>query len=341
VNQVYQDIAQQPRAIRDLIAFYTASTGAARLASLPARGALLLTGMGASFHAAQAIAAYFCSLHVPAVAVEATDLLYYGRALLHEHATLIFVSQSGASAEVAALLEALPAGHTLLAVTNDPQSTLARHAQVVLPILAGVERGVATKTYLNSLATLWLIARRWCGVWSGDEAQLLLQVADACEQLLADADQIVEHWLGALGDAELIVFAGHGPHAATARQAAMMLAERARVAAIGTGAGAFRHGLIELAQPGVGVVIFAAPGPASDSAHALAAELGEYGARVLLVENGRTRGVGAPDDSTAPVDEFLSPILQVIPAQLFADALARRIGVAPGFRHISKVVTRL
>src|SRR5262249_42926292 len=152
---------------------------------------------------------------VPAVAVEATDLLYYGRALLREHAALIFVSQSGASAEVAALMKELPAGQTLLAVTNDSESRLARHAQVVLPILAGGEGGVATKAYLNPLARPGLIARRWCGVWSGDEPQMLLQVADASEQLLADAGQIAERWLEALGDADLIVFAGHGPHAAT------------------------------------------------------------------------------------------------------------------------------
>ena len=48
---------------------------------------------------------------------------------------------------------------------------------------------------------------------------------------------------------ERLVFAGHGPHVSTARQAAMMLAERARVAAIGMGVGALRHGPIEIAQP--------------------------------------------------------------------------------------------
>lgn len=340
VNRLYQDIAQQPRAIRDLIAFYTADIGAAQLASLPSRGPLLLTGMGASFHAAQAIIPSFTSLNIPAVAIEATELLYYNRALLHERAALVFVSQSGASAEVAAILAELPAGHTLLAVTNDTQSLLARHAQVVLPIVAGVESGVATKTYLNSLAVLWLLARRWGGAWSGDELQTLSQIADAIELLLADADQIAARWLETLGDVQRIVFVGHGPHAATARQSAMILAERARVAAIGTSAGAFRHGPIEIAQPGVGVVIFAAPGRSSDSARALAAELHEYGARTLLVENGRTRGLGEPAEP-ATVDELLSPLLDVIPAQLFADALATRLGIAPEFRYISKVTTRL
>jgi hypothetical protein len=40
-------------------------------------------------------------------------------------------------------------------------------------------------------------------------------------------------------------------------------------------------------------------------------------------------------------DEMLGVFLDVIPAQLFAEAMARHLGIAPGFRHISKVVQRL
>jgi glucosamine--fructose-6-phosphate aminotransferase (isomerizing) len=137
------------------------------------------------------------------------------------------------------------------------------------------------------------------------------------------------------------VFLGHGPHAATARQAAMILAERARVAALGTSVGAFRHGPIEVAQPGVGVVMFAGAGPAATSASALAAELREHGARVLLVDHGRTRGLDEPAGTPPEFDEYLAPILDIIPAQLFADALACERGIEPKFRYIGKVVTRL
>src|SRR6185295_8457089 len=62
---------------------------------LPAEQAPILTGMGASFHAALAMVPYFHSLNVPAVAVEATDLFYYSRALFQERRPLVFISQSG------------------------------------------------------------------------------------------------------------------------------------------------------------------------------------------------------------------------------------------------------
>ncbi len=338
---MHDDIAHQSAALRAMIGYYNGSEGAALLESLPIGRAPILTGMGASYHAALAIVPYFHSLGIPALAVEATDLLFYDQVLLQDRRPLIFISQSGASAEVAAIAEVLPAGVMLLAVTNDAESLLAQRAQLVLPTLAGKESGVATKTYLNCLAVLWLLARRWGNVLQGDEAATLERVAAEIERLVADADATATHWLGALGVVNHLVFAGHGPHVATARQAAMMLAERARVAAIGMGVGALRHGPIEIAQADVGVVIFASPGRSSDSALALAGELAGYGAQVLIVEHGRTRSLDVAPDPVLGIDEFLAPLLDVIPAQIFADALARKLGVEPGFRYIGKVVTRL
>ncbi len=338
---MHDDIAQQPAALRAVTSYYQSGEGAARLAAAPIGRAPILTGMGASYHAALAIVPYFHSLGIPALAVEAIDLLYYNQALLQDGRPLIFISQSGKSAEVAAVAEVLPAGAALLAVTNDAESLLARRAQLVLPTLAGKESGVATKTYLNCLAVLWLLARRWGGVLDGAEGSTLELVAAESERLVADAAATAARWLDALGAAERLVFTGHGPHVSTARQAAMMLAERARVAAIGMGVGALRHGPIEIAQPDLGAVIFASPGRSSDSAIALARELASYGARVLIVEHGRTRNLDAASDTALASDEFLAPLLDVIPAQIFADALARKLGVGPGFRYIGKVVTRL
>jgi glucosamine 6-phosphate synthetase-like amidotransferase/phosphosugar isomerase protein len=62
---------------------------------------------------------------------------------------------------------------------------------------------------------------------------------------------------------------------------------------------------------------------------------------VLLIENGRLHSLAETLSPAPPVDEFLSPILDVIPIQLYTDELARRRGIEPGFRYISKVVQRL
>ena len=73
----------------------------------------------------------------------------------------------------------------------------------------------------------------------------------------------------------------------------------------------------------------------------LAQELERYGASVLLVEHGHTRRPAdlAPSDHAVEMD--LAPIVDIVPVQIFVEALARARGPAPGFRHIEKVVTRL
>ncbi len=87
--------------------------------------------------------------------------------------------------------------------------------------------------------------------------------------------------------------------------------------------------------------MFAAPGGTYDSACELAQELNGYGANVILVENGRMHPFNARCQTHASVDEYLSPILDVIPVQFFAEALQRALGLEAGFRYISKVVRRL
>jgi glucosamine--fructose-6-phosphate aminotransferase (isomerizing) len=341
MNSFYNEILQQPYTLRKLAEFYSQSQGITRLSTPSTPFVPILAGMGASFHAGWVATLYLHSLGLQAFAVETTDLLYYAASLLSKETCLVFVSQSGASGEVEPILRTLPHGLKLLAVTNRPESPLARHAQIVLPLLVNAETTVATQTYLNSLATLWLLGRTWAGIFDGSEANVLKAVADHVESLLETASASSARWLETLGHSKTLLFIGHGPHAATARQAAMNVSEWAKVPALSTSVGAFRHGFIEIAQPGLGVVIFAPPGRTHQSACALANELHDYGTRVLIVENGRTRSVDAAAYQGCEVEEFLSPILDIIPAQLFAHALAAQMNVAAGFRHISKVVTQL
>jgi fructoselysine-6-P-deglycase FrlB-like protein len=89
------------------------------------------------------------------------------------------------------------------------------------------------------------------------------------------------------------------------------------------------------------MVVFASPGRSLSNSLALAEELHGYGVRVLLVQNGCTRELDEQEIQPIVWDEFLSPILDVIPTQLYAEALARYLGQRSGFRYLSKVATKL
>jgi glutamine---fructose-6-phosphate transaminase (isomerizing) len=333
-----QEIMGQPEALRRLAQYYSGGEGRQLFERLPPTKALTLTGMGASYHAAWASIYHAHRFNLRATAIEATDLIYFSETMLTPENPLVYLSQSGESGEVEPIVQRLASGSTLIGVTNAPDSRLARHAQMVFPLVAGHETLVASKTYLNSLALLWLLVRHWAGLSDGVSA--LNTAADTVERLLAQWETTTPRWLADLGSAATLVFLGHGPHAATARQAAMMVNEWAKVPAQSASIGAFQHGFIESCDSSMGAVIFAPPGAAGDSARRLAVRLKDYGARVLLVANGETLSLEqyAPAQS---FDEFLSPILDIIPVQMFADALARQRQVTREFRHLSKVVTTL
>ncbi len=332
-----ESILQQPDALRALAGRYHATPFPPGLLE---PGTLMLTGMGASFHAAAITAAGLREQGRLVHCLESTELLLMPSDALKAIDTLVFVSQSGNSAEIAPLSARLGVNTLLTGVTNDEQSLLAQRANIVLPLMAGEELWVATKTYVNALMVLWLLARQWGGAADGSELDAPGWLADRIDGALARRAQDVDLWMRTLGDARRLIFLGHGACALTARQSAMMCNEWPKQPAVAFSAGAFRHGPIEALEPGDGVVLFAAPGPAHAASLGLAAELKRHGARVLVVQQGRS---SAPDDVRAaePLEANLAAALDVIPAQLFAEALARARGVPAGFRYISKVVSQL
>jgi glucosamine--fructose-6-phosphate aminotransferase (isomerizing) len=342
---IYQtEIREQPAALRRLIPYYMDQEGGKKIAAAGFAENPVLTGMGASYHVAWVAALAAQQVGVRALAAEATDLLNYSDTLLWRSNALIYISQSGRSAEVAPILDQLkrlPQTPRLIAVTNDSDSPLAKAAHVTLPLLAGNETLIASKTYVNSLAVVWMLVQHWAVNFSYEQGYELSRAADAVERLLSQSDTIAARWLNVLSGAKTLAFLGHGPHAATARHAAMMVGEWAKVAALNGSIGAFHHGFVESADAELGVVVFAAGDRTADSAVAMARELEGYGARVLVVVNGETLSVDEAAARPNTVHEFLSPLLDVIPVQIFADALARQRGFGEGFRYLHKVVTKL
>ena len=341
MNAFYAEIHQQPAALRHCISFYQEAGAAMLLDKLRKPERVLLTGMGASYHAALWASYVLQARGIWAIALQASDLIAYSRSLLDGVDQVVFISQSGASGEVLPFVENLPHSIELIAVTNDPQSPLAANARTVLPLLAGSEASVATRTYLNSLACLWLLAQAWHHGRDEQDCQVLLQLADRVEQLLVHADSTAAAWLESLSAARKLCFLGHGPHTTTARQSAMMLGEWAKHASIGTSIGAFRHGLIEIVDAETSVVVYGAGGAMDASTQALANELRSYGARAMSIIEGKLVSGDNNSSVSREFDEMLGVFLDVIPAQFFAEAMARHLGIAPGFRHISKVVQRL
>ncbi|HQV27795.1 MAG TPA: SIS domain-containing protein, partial [Thermoflexales bacterium] len=123
---ILDELYQQPQALRDMIGHYRVGGGAALRALGPRPALPIFTGLGASYHAAWIAALHLQHLGFPALSMETSDLVNYAPGLLQDRSTVVCISQSGASGEVAELAERLPSIARLIAITNHPASELGR-----------------------------------------------------------------------------------------------------------------------------------------------------------------------------------------------------------------------
>jgi glucosamine--fructose-6-phosphate aminotransferase (isomerizing) len=142
---------------------------------------------------------------------------------------VVGLSQSGQTPEVVEYVRrARRAGALTLALTNDPGSDLAGEAEAVLPLGAGPELAVAaTKTYLNQIAALALLA----GHLAGDGARVaagLRAVAELLDELLPRLEREVSAVAPPFAYTGRMFVIGRGPEYATAREIALKLLETCR-----------------------------------------------------------------------------------------------------------------
>lgn len=340
MSNIYLEISQQPSSLRQLVK-HRQQQGVNEFKDIPCPPLPVLTGMGASLNAAMIAAFHLQRFGVPAIVLPASNLLHYGQAFLNNKFDLIYISQSGSSAEVVAFLKKYPSKKIYLGITNDAQSPLAAACRFLLPLFVDNELLVASKTYLNSLATLWILARAWTRNLAGDELEQLLRLADWIGAIFRKAELISDYWMQELESCASVTFTGYGPHGATALQSAQTLSEWVKIPSLGIDAASLRHGFIEIADAHTGFVVFASQGRTQSLARRLASELRGYGSKVILVEDGQTVGLKLSGTLIRGQDEFLVPIQDVIPVQLYTEKLARKRGVTPRFRHLNKVVKYL
>ena len=322
------DLLDQARAVRDTAAQLSASGALARARrEVDDSARLVLTGMGSSL-----FALYGLGLRRLAVWIETSELLHHAADRVDPDARLVIASQSGETIEVVRLLERLPRTQRVVGVTNHPASTLARRADVLLPLAAGEEGGVANKTYVATLATALLL----------DGAATVEQIgaaADALDDLLARRDEVERALLDALGGRPADLFLiGRGPSYGSALTGSLMLKEGSHTAGQALSGGAVRHGPIEMVSARTAALLFAPAGPTGDLTRGLAVDLAAAGARVAVV--GPEPAGNLPLIRTSALSEHVAPLAEIAAAELLVIALARAKGHEPGvFQRIGKVTT--
>ncbi len=297
----------------------------------------IIAARGTSDHAA-IYAKYLleAELGIPAALAAASLTTIYGRSLRWADTLLLSLSQSGASPDILAVTEAARAGGaTTIAVTNDPESPLARAAEHSLACGAGLEQAVAaTKTYVAELAAIATLVARL----SGDED--LARGLDRLPVHLAEVLTTSGSWIArsgtlveALAGTDRMLVVSRGFNLPTALEIALKLKETAGIFAEGYSSADLLHGPVALAVPAVPVLVFRPNGPMGRAIDPVVERLIEAGSQLWLVGGSEVDGVDAalrgrlalPDG----LPEALTPLAFVIPGYLLAGTVALRRGMNP------------
>lgn len=345
MTDLMEEIIQQPAALRSLRKYY-ASPGAIPLKALKALvphwpPTVVFTGMGSSLFAAYPAQAYLTGEGIRALVWEAAELLHHHMKVLGPDTLLVVVSQSGETVEVVRLLDKLPPKGRVLAVTNVEASTLARSASLMLPMMAGRQIAVSTKTFTCAVAVLMYLAVAIAGKPQRPLTRALLGAAEAQEEVLERHEVLTPTTVEFFNDPPYAALIARGADLASAYQGALTLKEVVRLAAEATSGGQFRHGPVEIVHPSHRYVVFARQGRTGKLLLRLVDDIRKLGGRVLLLTDMAFKDItNVRVVEVEPVRLGLGTLVDSVHIQLLAHDLAVRAGHKPGEFRFAGSVTR-
>lgn len=348
-----KEIYEQPQTLRNTLRLQDQYLEL-MTAFLDRAGEVFLVACGTSYHACLAASYMFSKLAFlathPIIASEFIE--QHGKAV-NIDSTILFVSQSGETADTLAAVEhARLRAATVLGLTNVIGSTLTRVARVYVCQQSGPEIGVAaTKTFTSQLSVLAQLALRLAkkrGKISHTEIEFLEekleQIPNIAENLLKTQSEKIKQLAKKYYDKNCFFFLGRGISYATALEGKLKLLEIAYIPSIAYPAGESKHGPISLIEPEFPVIFICPKDETHKTVLSNIMEMKARGASIIaIIEEGDEEIKKFVDDYVEVpkgVPEILSPIVYVIPLQLFAYYMAIERGHNPDMpRNLAKSVT--
>ena len=343
ISLLEQEIASQPSVVKRILEEETRHIEKI-VAQLPTFDYALIAARGSSDHAATYAKYAWTTLAGYPVALAAPSLLtIYKTQMRLARALVVGISQSGQSPDIIAVLEeGKRQGRPTLAITNDGSSPLASIADHVIELHAGPEQSIAaTKTYTAQLTVMAILAATLSG--HAQHLDALQQIPAAMEstfQLNTKLAQYVERYRYM----DRCIVIGRGYNYATSFELALKLKELTYIMVSAYSSADFRHGPIATIERGLPVFLVMQAGATYDDMLDLAMELQRREAELLVISESEQAlslaRTALPIDPGIP--EWLTPLITIIPGQLFALNLALTKGLNPDIpRGLQKVTKTL
>lgn len=306
---------------------------------------------GTSLHAAL-VAQYLIEEFTGiAVSVEASSEYIYRRTVTNKKTLVIGVSQSGETADtITAIRQAKQKGSHILIVTNRPDSTMAREADSLIPVNAGIEVSVAaTKSYVAQLISFYLLALYLAetkGTITVEESiklkQEMIKLPQKVEIILSNKENIMK-CAKAFSSMRNFIYIARGINYASALEGALKLKEISYINATGYPAGELKHGPIAMLDETMPVLAILMPGHVYEKILSNAEEAKARNARLIAVTSANDERLNDLFEFVLKIpetSEIFSPILTGIVLQLIAYYIAEFLGKdVDQPRNLAKSVT--
>ncbi|MCA8889300.1 MAG: isomerizing glutamine--fructose-6-phosphate transaminase, partial [Parvularculaceae bacterium] len=286
------------------------------------------------------------------VEIDIASELRYRDVPYAENGGALFVSQSGETADtLAALRDARANGQMIAAVVNVPESSIAREADVIFPMAAGPEIGVAsTKAFTCQLAALACVAAaagRARGVLSEAEEQDIVKALLQTPRLVSEAlkqHDAIENVAREIAKSSDILYVGRGVSFPLAMEGALKLKEISYIHAEGYAAGELKHGPIALIDENMPIVVIAPSDRHFEKTVSNMQEMMAREGKALLISDADGLARAGADAwmriEAPPTHPLLSPIVYAAPIQLLAYYTATTKGTdVDQPRNLAKSVT--
>ena len=310
-----------------------------------------IVACGTSLHAAMVgkyILEDFCGI---AVDVEPSSEYIYRKTVTDENTLVIGVSQSGETADtITAVKQSKKRGSHILIVTNRPDSTMAREADSLISVCAGIEVSVAaTKSYMAQLISFYMLAIYIAETKGSVDKEFLAKLKqelivlpEKAEEILAQENQ-VKVISRKYANAKNFIYIARGINFPTALEGALKLKEISYINATGYTAGELKHGPIAMLDETLPVLSIMMKGKVYDKILSNSEEAKARNAKMIALTNSTEEKLNDLFDDIIripDVDEYLSPILSIIPLQLIAYYIAEFLGKdVDQPRNLAKSVT--
>ena len=277
---------------------------------------------------------------IPTDVILASEFKYSANTL-NDKTLVIFISQSGETADSLKALDVANETSPTLGIVNVAGSSITRRAKYVIQTQAGPEIGVAaTKTYVAQLTAIYLFAALIA------KNQELLNELDKVPEFIEDALESVDlvKELSKRYNYARDFYLGRGYSYPTALEGALNLKEITYIHGEGYAAGELKHGPLALIDEGIPVVVIIPPGDNYRKTMSNLEEVKSRGANVLAIGSGDDDSLKAKANDVIAINkdvkEIIAPLVYIVPLQLIAYYITLEKGHDPDKpKNLAKCVT--